>query len=120
SRGRSCCGATRARSRSATWWYLRRCGDGGLMLPRDPYANPIDYEILQEKAATLARTSEKLEAALAALAAVERQLAEAPGEELQGVRAQLLEQAAEWLWYAVVQREAVGLTSHDALFETYR
>jgi hypothetical protein len=35
-------------------------------------------------------------------------------------RASLREEAAEWLWYVVVQREAMGMTSHHALFETYR
>ena len=90
------------------------------MLPRDPYANPIDYEIQQEKVATLVRTTDRLEAVLAALAAAERDLAQRPSEALQALRTTLLEQAAEWLWYAVVQREAIGLTSHDALYETYR
>jgi hypothetical protein len=90
------------------------------MFPRDPYANPIDYEIQQEKAATLARTTEKLEASLAALATAERELAQAPSEALEALRARLLEEAAERLWYTVVQREAMGLTSHDALFETCR
>jgi hypothetical protein len=90
------------------------------MVPRDPFANPIDYEIQQEKAATLARMAEKLEAALAALATVERELGQTPADVLQALRAKLLEEAAEWLWYLVIQREAVGLTSHDALFEAYR
>ncbi len=90
------------------------------MLRRDPFADPIEYEIQQEKAATLGRVTDKLEAALAALAAVERELAQAPSEALHQLHGQLLGEAAEWLWYAVVQREAIGLTSHDALFETYR
>ena len=91
------------------------------MRPRDPYANPIDYEIQQEKAATLGRMSDKLQAVLAALADTERALARTPGDNVLGERrGRLLEEAAEWVWYLVVQREAIGLTSHDALFETYR
>jgi hypothetical protein len=89
-----------------------------MMLPRDPWANPIDYEIQGEKAATLGRVADKLQAALAALAAAEGAPAGTAENDL--AHARLLEEAAEWLWYLVVQREAIGLTSHDALFETYR
>ena len=85
---------------------------------RDPFA--IEHEIEQEKAATLGRVGDRLEAALEALGAAERELSQRPGDGvLRDLRDQQLEQAAEWLWYLVVQREAVGMTSHDALFEAY-
>jgi hypothetical protein len=92
------------------------------MSGRDPFASPIDYEILEEKAATLARVTARLEAALAALEALDGEIAraEAPSAETLAQRANLLEEAAQWLWYVVIQREAVGVTSHDALFEAYR
>ena len=83
---------------------------GAMDAKRDPDANPIDYEIIEEKAATLGRVTARLEATLAALEA-----AEDPA-----LRASLREEAAEWLWYVVVQREAIGVTHHDALFEAYR
>jgi hypothetical protein len=86
---------------------------------RDSLA-PIDDEILEEKAATLARVAERLEAKLAALEAVEREMGPEPSEEALARRVTLREEAAEWLWYLVVQREAVGVTQHDAVFETYR
>jgi LmbE family N-acetylglucosaminyl deacetylase len=86
---------------------------------RDPL-EPIDYEIIEEKAATLARVAERLEAKLAALEAVEREMGPQPSAEALARRATLREEAAEWLWYLVVQREAVGVTHHDAVFETYR
>lgn len=89
---------------------------------RDPSASPIDYEILEETAASLARVTRKLEDALAALARAEQEIAATPTPvpEVLAARAGLREQAAEWLWYVVVQREAIGAISHDALFETYQ
>lgn len=92
------------------------------MAERDPFANPVDYEILEEKAASLVRVTRELEAALAALARAEQEIAAtpSPGAELLAARGGLRERAAEWLWYVVVQREAIGVTSHDALFETYQ
>ena len=89
---------------------------------RDPFADPIDYEIIEEKAATLGRVTARLEAALAALEAVEHEVAggSSPPAEALARRATLREEAAEWLWYVVVQREAMGVTHHDALFEVYR
>jgi hypothetical protein len=73
----------------------------------------IELELLEEKAATLARAAEKLEAALAALAAAETDPAATPGA------AELIEEAAEALWFVVVQREAIGLTAHDEVFRIY-
>jgi hypothetical protein len=91
------------------------------MFQRDPFVNPIEYEILEEKAATLGRVAARMEATLAALAALEQEMADGPAPpEVVARRASLREEAAEWLWYVVVQREAMGMTSHHALFETYR
>jgi hypothetical protein len=91
------------------------------MPQRDPYASPIDYEILEEKAATLARVTARFEATLAALEALEGEIAavKSPSAEILAQRANLIGEAAQWLWYVVIQREAVGVTSHDALFEAY-
>ncbi len=84
-------------------------------------SNPIELEIVEEKAGTLARVAERLEASLRALEAIEQRLAGAPGDGAAlALREELLGEAAEWLWFLVVQREVVGATSHDALFEVYR
>jgi hypothetical protein len=70
----------------------------------------IEQEIAAERLAALARTSRALEAALAAVAAAP------PGPE----RRRLVDEAGQRLWMAVVQREAMGLTRHEVLFETLR
>lgn len=67
----------------------------------------VEQEIVGERAGALARAVEALEAALAALASG-------------AGRAEHLEEARERLWYVVVQREAVGLTRHEVLYEALR
>jgi hypothetical protein len=87
----------------------------------DSAQNALEYEILQEKAATLARLSAKLEAALSALESVDKDLAtaSAPSPDLLAQRSNLVQEAAELLWYVIVQREVMGMTTHDWLFRTY-
>ncbi len=72
-------------------------------------ANPLDYEIAQEKASALSRAGEKLAQALSAYRACE--------DETQ--RAELLAGAAERLWFFIVQREACGLRDHRLVYELY-
>jgi hypothetical protein len=86
-------------------------------------ALPIERELQAEKASALAATAERMERALAALAAAERALAEASPEtraELEEQRRALTTQAAERLWFYIVQREAMGLTRHDQALAFYR
>jgi hypothetical protein len=82
----------------------------------------LDYEIAQEKAASLGRMGRRLEAALAALAAFDaapRDAATAAGPDGKGSRPALVAEAAEALWMLAVQREAVGLCSFSALLRDY-
>lgn len=72
-------------------------------MDKDPLTAAIEHEALEEKAATLARLTRKLEEALAAL--------DGASEE----RERLLARAGEALWHVVIQRELCGLRRHDAL-----
>ncbi len=69
----------------------------------------IEREIVGERAGALARAVEALEDALQAV-----RVATAAS------RAALLEEAGERLWYVVVQREAIGLTRHEVLYDVLR
>jgi hypothetical protein len=78
---------------------------------------PVELELMAEKASALAQASAKLEAALAALAAADQPAAP---DETRKRRSQLRAEAARRLWYLIVQREAIGLRSHEDVFRLYR
>lgn len=78
----------------------------------------IEQEIVAEKAATLGRAGERFQAALAALARVDAEIA-AGGAGLAGRRQELRADAAEKLWFLIVQREAVGLVHHEGIYQQY-
>lgn len=78
-------------------------------------------QIQGERAASLARVTERLEGALVELEAAAAALAARPGDPvLRALRAEALAQAAERLWFTVIHREALGLTRHEVLDEVYR
>jgi hypothetical protein len=76
----------------------------------------LNYEILQESAATLARLGRRAEAALAELAAFD---ADASARD-PAARETLLAAAGEALWYYVVQREVMGLGAADEVMRELR
>jgi hypothetical protein len=80
----------------------------------------LQYEILQEKAAVLARVGRKLEAALARLA--EFDVMREPDSANDGAadRDGLVAAAGEALWYYVIQREVLGLGSLDAVLRDFQ
>ncbi len=79
--------------------------------------DPLQYEILQEKAAAIARLGRRLEVALRTLAAFDA--ARAPGANLSESeireREALVAAAGEMLWYYIVQREVCGLHDGEAV-----
>src|SRR5215475_2901564 len=79
----------------------------------------LDYEIAQEKAATLGRLGRGLGAALAALHAFDDQAGELTSEA-RHARRTLVAEAGHALWLFVVQREAIGLRDTRALMRDYR
>lgn len=90
-------------------------------MSRDKSQNPLEEEILAEKAASLFRVTARMEASLEALRSLDRELASTPSPPpaKRQARARLLEEAAEWVWYFVVQRETLGLANPDSVFELY-
>jgi hypothetical protein len=74
----------------------------------------LQYEIVQEKAATLSRIGKRLEAALAALAAFDAAGGDAEDTD-EGRRDELVAAAGEALWYYVIQREVCGLRDGEAV-----
>jgi hypothetical protein len=78
---------------------------------------PVELELMAEKASALALAAGKLEAALAALAAADQPAAP---EATRKRRSELRSEAARRLWYLIVQREAIGLRSHEDVFRLYR
>jgi hypothetical protein len=73
----------------------------------------LQYEILQEKAAVLARLGRKLQASLDALAAFDA--APRTGAAASAERDALVGAAGEVLWYYVVQREVMNIPATDAM-----
>ena len=75
----------------------------------------LEYELFQEKAATLARMGAKLKTALDALSAYD---AAHPQRDGDAERAGLVAEAGEMLWYYVVQREVCGLRDTQAMMRS--
>lgn len=87
---------------------------------KDSPAAALDYELAQEKAATLGRLGRALEAALRTLAEFDRlhprETAPAAGR---AARARLVADAGRVLWHLVIQREALGLRDSPQLMRDY-
>ncbi len=71
----------------------------------------VEREIAGERAGALVRAVEALERAIAAFV---RHREGGP------VRQLLLEEAGERLWFVIVQREALGISRHDVLYDVLR
>jgi len=69
--------------------------------------DPLEHEVLQEKASTLGRLTQNFERALAAHRAD-------PGDRA------LLAAAGEALWYFVIQRELCGLRNTEMALRDYQ
>jgi hypothetical protein len=81
----------------------------------------LEYEILQEQAATIGRLAQDLRNTLAALYAFDRRATggtAAPGRPAPS-RAQLVDAAAYALWNFVVQRECSGLRGIEQVLSDY-
>jgi hypothetical protein len=72
--------------------------------------NPLDVEIIAEKAASLGHAGEKVEKAMARLRAFE-----GPPEQ----RGALLKEAAECVYAYFIQRELCGLRRHQEVIREY-
>lgn len=88
----------------------------GLAGRQDPMGgvDPLAYEIMQEKAAVLARMGRGLQKALEELESFDA----AGGDPAE--RDALVGAAGEALWYFVVQREVLGLRDTEAVMRELR
>jgi hypothetical protein len=77
--------------------------------------DPLAYEIMQEKAAVLARMGRGVQKALEQLEVFDAAASADPAE-----RDALVAAAGEALWYFVVQREVLGLRDTDVVMRELR
>ena len=76
----------------------------------------LNYEIVQEKAATLSRIGKRLQAALDELKAFDAAHEHAAASDAdRGRREELVAAVGEALWYYVIQREVCGLRDSEAV-----
>lgn len=90
------------------------------MTPKRDAHDAIQRDLQAERAAALARATERLESALAELATADATAAAAPSPAARELRREALRHAGERLWFLVIQREAIGLRRHEDLYETLR
>ena len=74
---------------------------------RDTELSPLEAEVMSEKAAALAQSGRRVEAALAALA------------EAREDRPQRLRAAADAVYGFFIQREIIGLRDHRSVIDHY-
>lgn len=77
----------------------------------------LQYEILQETAATLARLGRRAESALAELAAFDERSGGAGADAVRDAR---VAAAGEAVWHYAVQREVLGLGDTESLLRELR
>jgi hypothetical protein len=82
--------------------------------------DPLQHEIMQEKASTLGRLTRDFEKALAALLEFDAARVSGADPHAAARRESLLDAAADALWWFVVQREACGLRNTEAVLREYR
>jgi hypothetical protein len=78
--------------------------------------SPLEWEILAEQAHALSRATERLEESLSRL----KRADQATGAVDAAARDSILDEAGTRLWHLIVQREAMGITHHDILYEVLR
>lgn len=77
--------------------------------------NPLEIEFLEEKATAYFATVKKMQAALRALSAFDH----SENAPLPQHRLELLEEAAERVWFFLVQREAMKLPFYKTIFADF-
>jgi hypothetical protein len=82
--------------------------------------NPLAVEIQQETAASYFAACKKMVNALEALQAFDRAVASSIRDSEQITRrSELLEDAAERVYFVIIQREAMKLAGYEEFFEDY-
>ena len=86
----------------------------------DDLDNPLAVEIRQEMAATYFAACRKMVDSLEALKAFDEDTVSSTLDSKQSARrTQLLEEAAERVYFVVIQREAIKLLGNENFFEDY-
>jgi hypothetical protein len=83
----------------------------------------LQRELLEERAAALARIGGRLQEAIDGLSAIRGRLPDARGDEqgrLIGAYRALRAHAIRYRWYLEVQREVVGFRNHRWIDQLYR
>ena len=89
-------------------------------MPLDDPDNPLAVEIQQETAATYFAACRKMVDSLEALKAFDRALASSTWDHKQITRrSELVEDAAERVYFVVIQREAMKLSYYEEFYEDY-
>ena len=89
-------------------------------MPLDDPDNPLAIEIQQETAAAYFAACRKMVDSLEALKAFDRVLASSILDHEQiARRSELLEDAAERVYFVIIQREAMKLSASELFFENY-
>jgi hypothetical protein len=89
------------------------------MPPYDP-DNPLAAEILQETASSYFAACRKMVDSLEALNAFDRSIGSGCQDDEQNARrSELLDEAAERVFFVGVQREAMALSYYETFFEDY-
>ncbi len=82
--------------------------------------NPLSFEIHQEIASAYFAALKKMVASLEAIKAFDLALVSPTLDSTQITRrTELLEQAAERVYFILIQREALNLSGHERFFEHY-
>ena len=84
----------------------------------DERANPLAVEIKQETASAYFAACKKMVASLDALEAFDRTVV-TPDQAQITRRSELLEDAAERVFYVLIHREAMKLSGYEQFFQTY-
>ncbi len=92
---------------------------GKAIVTKSPLAG-LEYDIAQEKASTLGRLGRQLEAALSALEAYDEARRGLSANHDRDARDALVAEAAQALWYFVVQREVCGFRDSASVMRDYR
>jgi hypothetical protein len=102
--------------------FVASGGRSGKGTSREQALAGVDREVLAEKATALCRIGHRLEGFLLQLQQIEQTLPSVRGRdrgELIRAHAEVRKQAELYLWYLVVQREAMGLRQHGDLEDYY-
>lgn len=89
---------------------------------REEALGSVEHEVRKEKATALGRVGRRLEGFLEELQDLQQRLARLDGADRRALviaHAEVRKQAELYLWYLVVQREAMGIRQHSELDDYY-